>query len=83
MCLNGTTDSMVSIHSDYQLKKCVNFVFLLCKQLCTFMVYDYVQTKDNQNENYINKENNSYKFEKVKMHISLKHVLDKTNSVGT
>ena len=56
MCLNSTMDSMVLIHSDYQLKICVNFVLLLCKQLCTFMAYDYVQTKDSQNENYINKE---------------------------
>ena len=81
MCLNSTTDSIVLIHFDYQLKICVNFVFLLCKQLCTFMAYDYVQTKDNQNENYINEENNSYKFEKAKMHMSLKHVLEKRNSI--
>ena len=66
VCLNSTTDSIVLIHSDYQLKICVNFVFLLCKQPCTFMACDYVQTKNSQNENYINKENNSYKFEKVK-----------------
>ena len=41
---------MVTIHSDYQLKIFVNFGFLLCKQLCTFLAYDYVQTKDSQNE---------------------------------
>ena len=45
------------------------------------MAYDYVQTKDSQNENYINEENNSYKFEKAKMHMSLKHVLEKRNSI--
>ena len=56
ICLNITTDSMVTIHSDYQLKICVNFVFLLCKQLCTFLAYDYVQTKDSQNENYLKRE---------------------------
>ena len=56
ICLNITTDSMVTIHSDYQLKICENFVFLLCKQLCTFLAYDHVQTKDNQNENYLKRE---------------------------
>ena len=81
VCLNSTTDSIVLIHFNSQLKICVNFVFLLCKQSCTFMAYDYVQTKNSQNKNYINEENNSYKFEKVKMHISLKHVLEKTNSI--
>ena len=25
-------DSMVIVHFNYQLKECVNFVFLLCKQ---------------------------------------------------
>ena len=29
--LNITMDSMVTIHSDYQLEICVNFVLLLCK----------------------------------------------------
>ena len=53
ICLNSATGSVVTIHSYYQLKICVSFVFLLYNQLCAFLAYDYVQTKDNQNGNYL------------------------------
>ena len=32
MCLGSVMDSMVIVRFNYQLKVCVNFVFLLCKQ---------------------------------------------------
>ena len=67
-------DSMVIIHFNYQLKVCVNFVFLLCKQRI-------VRIKIIQDQNSIMDKinNNSNEFERVKMYTSLKHVWETQN----
>ena len=64
--LNSTMDLIVFDPFRLSIKNMYKLCFPLCKQLCTFMAYGYVQTKNNQNENYINEESNPYKFEKVK-----------------
>ena len=51
--LGSIVDLLVLIYSDSQLKIRENYVLPLCEQLRIFIACDYVQSKNNQNENCI------------------------------